>query len=72
MNPEKQPDKNKKAIGVAMALGFELLSMLLVCIFAGYYLGKIKGIAEIGAIFGCILGFTIWTWRLIRTKRYLL
>ncbi len=65
-------DNNKKAIGVALALGFELLSLLLVCIFAGYYLGRMKGIAEIGAILGSILGFSLWTWRLVKTKRYLL
>ena len=65
-------EKSKKAIGVAMALGFELLSLVLICIFLGYYLGRIKGFAEIGAIVGAVLGFTVWTWRLIRTKKHLL
>ena len=66
------PQKNKKAIGVALALGFELLSLVVVCIFLGYYLGRMKGFAEIGSIAGSVLGFTIWTWRLIHTKKYLL
>lgn len=63
---------NKKAIGVAMALGFELLSLVLVGIFAGWYLGELKGVRELGAIVGCSLAFAIWIWRLIRSKRYLL
>lgn len=64
-------ERNKKAIGVAMALGFELLSLVLICIFLGYYVGRMKDLAEIGAIVGSILGFSIWTWRLISTKKYL-
>ena len=65
-------EKNKKAIGVAVALGFELLSLVLICIFLGYYLGRMKGFAELGAIAGAVLGFTVWTWRLIHTKKHLL
>ena len=65
-------ERNKKAVGVAIALGFELLSLVLVCIFLGYYLGGLKGLAEIGAVAGSVLGFALWTWRLIHTKKYLL
>jgi F0F1-type ATP synthase assembly protein I len=65
-------EKNKKAIGVAISLGFELLSLVLICIFLGYYLGRMKGFAEMGAVVGSVLGFTLWTWRLIRSKKYLL
>ncbi len=65
-------ENNKKAIGVAMALGFELLSLVLAGIFLGWYVGGLKGLREIGAIIGCALAFAIWIWRLIRSKRYLL
>ena len=61
-------ERNKKAVGVAIALGFELLSL----VFLGYYLGGLKGLAEIGAVAGSVLGFALWTWRLIHTKKYLL
>lgn len=65
-------ENNKRAIGVAMALGFELLSLVLVGIFLGWYLGELKGLREIGAILGCALAFAVWIWRLISSKRHLL
>lgn len=65
-------ERHKKAIGVAIALGFELLSLVLICIFLGYYLGRMKDHAEIGAVVGSVIGFSIWTWRLVSTKKYLL
>lgn len=61
-------ERHKKAIGVAIALGFELLSLVLICIFLGYYLGRMKDLAEIGAVVGSVIGFSIWTWRLVSTK----
>lgn len=65
-------NKNKKAISIAMAIGFELLTLCLVGIFGGYAIGKNYSKAEIGAVIGCTLAFSFWIWRLIRTKRYLM
>ncbi|MBY0385199.1 hypothetical protein K2X05_08580 [bacterium] len=65
-------NKDKKAIGVAMAIGFELLTLSLIGIFAGYSIGKNYAKAEIGAVIGCTLAFAFWIWRLVRTKRYLM
>jgi len=65
-------EQNKKALGVAMALGFELLSLVLIGIFLGYFLGGYWEHKEIGAIVGCGLAFVLWIWRLIRSKRYLM
>jgi F0F1-type ATP synthase assembly protein I len=63
---------NKKAIALAVALATELTAMVLIGIFGGQYLGRQIGFADLGAIIGCALGFGIWTWRLIITKRYIL
>lgn len=65
-------NKDKKAIGVAMAIGFELLTLCLVGIFAGYSLGKNYSKAEIGAVVGCTLAFSFWIWRIVRSKRHLM
>lgn len=65
-------NKQKKAFGVAMALGFELLSLVLVGVFLGYYVGERYEFKEIGAILGCTVAFSLWIWRMVRTQRHLL
>jgi F0F1-type ATP synthase assembly protein I len=65
-------NQNKKAMAIAFALGFELLTLVLAGIFLGYYLGGYAQLQNIGAVLGCSLAFFIWIWRLIKTKRYLL
>ncbi len=70
MNEDQK--KQKRAFGVAMALGFELLSLVLVGVFAGFYIGGRYGFKEIGAILGCTAAFSVWIWRIVRTQRHLL
>lgn len=62
----------KKAFGVAMALGFELLSLVLIGVFLGYAIGERYGFKELGAIIGCTGAFSLWIWRIVRTQRHLL
>lgn len=66
---EKQ---TKKAMTVALALATELTGMVLVGIFGGQYLGGLLDHPTAGMIIGCVLGFAVWTLRLIQTKRYIL
>ena len=63
---------NKKAMLVALGLATELTALVLAGIFGGHYLGGYLGRADLGAIAGCILAFSVWTWRLVKLKRYLL
>lgn len=67
--------KNKKAITVAFALGFELIGLVLVGIFVGEYIEKSSHngfSSNKGAIVGCVLAFTVWFWRLMKTRKHML
>jgi F0F1-type ATP synthase assembly protein I len=65
-------DQNKKAIAIAFALGMELLGLVLGGIFLGYFAGKMFLVENEGAVIGCLIGFILWFWRLVKTKRYLI
>lgn len=65
-------NKNKKAIAVAFSIGLELIAFSLAGVFLGHTIGKSFAKAEIGAILGVLVGFAVWTWRLIQSKKYIL
>jgi len=69
--PSDNEKKAKKGMVLALALASELLALELVGIFAGHYLGEKFGNGALGAVAGSALGFAVWTWRLIATKRFM-
>ncbi len=73
MSDQQTPEnKNKRALMVAMALGLEFFGLSLAGVFGGYYLGGLMEQGALGAIFGFIATSTLWTWRLVSTKRHIL
>ena len=63
--------KNRKALAVALAMGAELIVSLTVGVFVGYYGGGYVNFAEWGAVIGSFVGFGLWVWRVIASKKYL-
>ena len=55
-------------VAVAFAYGIELVVVILVGLFGGRWLGEKMGSPEWGAIIGCFVGFSLWTYRMARLQ----
>ena len=75
MTDQKKESNGKRAIAVAFAIGFELLALVLAGIYVGdsleKYMRNQSATANLGSIIGCLLGLSLWFWRLMKSKRYL-
>lgn len=59
---------NKKMIAVAFGFGIELVVYIVLSLFVGQWVGEKWGSGVIGATLGCFIGFSFWTWKIIRAQ----
>ncbi|MCB9072647.1 MAG: AtpZ/AtpI family protein [Bdellovibrionaceae bacterium] len=58
----------KRMVALAFAYGIELVAVVVVGLFAGKAIGSYWNMGEWGAVIGCFIGFSGWTWRMARLQ----